>query len=424
MLNSIEDTQIGIIGLGYVGLPLAVEFSKKYVTLGYDINPERIEQLSAGIDATLEVTREQLCSAHQLSLTHTIEDLKDCTVYIITVPTPIDAFKKPDLRYLLKASKDVGKLLKPGNVVIFESTVYPGCTEEDCVPVLEKCSKLTYNVDFFCGYSPERINPGDKERTLTKIVKITSGSTPPVGAFVDQLYNSIITAGTHLASSIKVAEAAKAIENAQRDLNISFINELALIFDRMGIDTNEVLDAAGTKWNFLKFKPGLVGGHCIGVDPYYLVHKAQSLGYQPQIISSGRLVNDGMGVFVAKKLLKRMITNGQHIQQARVLIMGLTFKENCPDTRNTKVVDIYYELNDFGIQVDVYDPWASAQAVEDEYGISLLPTLKGQTYDGIIVAVAHRQFMTLDINALKRESSSIVFDIKSVFDKSLVDIRL
>ncbi len=424
MLDSIKDTRIGIIGLGYVGLPLAVEFSKKYVTLGYDINPERIEQLSSGVDVTLEVTREQLCTAHQLSLTHTIDDLKDCTVFVITVPTPIDAFKKPDLRHLLKASKDVGKLLKPGDVVIFESTVYPGCTEEDCVPVLEKFSNLTYNVDFFCGYSPERINPGDKERPLPKIVKITSGSTPAVGAFVDQIYKSIITAGTHHVSSIKVAEAAKAIENAQRDINISFVNELALIFDRMGIDTNEVLDAAGTKWNFLKFKPGLVGGHCIGVDPYYLVHKAQSLGYLPQVISSGRLVNDGMGVFVAKKLLKRMITNGQHIQQARVLIMGLTFKENCPDTRNTKVVDIYHELNDFGIQVDVYDPWASAQAVEDEYGISLLPTLDGQAYDGIVIAVAHRQFVTLDINALKREPSSIVFDIKSVFDKSLVDIRL
>lgn len=424
MPTPLKDSRIGIIGLGYVGLPLAVEFGKLYPTTGYDTNPERINQLSNGLDVTLEVTKEVLCSTTHLNLTHTLDDLKDCTVYIVTVPTPIDVFKKPDLSYLLKASKDVGKLLKTGDVVIYESTVYPGCTEEDCVPVLEKFSRLTYNVDFFCGYSPERINPGDKERTLTNIVKITSGSTPQIGHFVDQLYRSIIKVGTHRAPSIKVAEAAKAIENAQRDINISFVNELALMFDRMGIDTNDVLDAAGTKWNFLKFKPGLVGGHCIGVDPYYLVHKAQSLGYQPQVISSGRLVNDGMGVFIAKKVLKQLIANGQPIQKSQILILGLTFKENCPDTRNTKVVDIYHELKDFGLQVDIYDPWASAQAAHDDYGISLLQTLAGHSYDGIIIAVAHRQFLALDIQSLKREPGSVVFDIKSIFERDLVDLRL
>lgn len=419
-----ETTQIGVIGLGYVGLPLAVEFGKKYQTIGYDINRERIQLLSEGTDGTLELSKEDLCAANYLSLSNSITDLKACTVFIITVPTPIDCFKKPDLSYLIKASTAVGKLLKKGDTVIYESTVYPGCTEEDCVPVLERFSRLTYNKDFFCGYSPERINPGDKERTLTTIVKITSGSTPQAALFVDQLYRSIITAGTHKAPSIKVAEAAKAIENAQRDINISFVNELALIFDRMEIDTNDVLDAAGTKWNFLKFKPGLVGGHCIGVDPYYLVHKAQSLGYQPQVISSGRLVNDGMGLFVAKKVLKRLIANGQQIQKSTVLILGFTFKENCPDSRNTKVIDIYNELKDFGLQVDVYDPWASAQEVQHDHGIDLITTLTGYTYDAIIVAVAHQQFYSLDINALKKDKTSVVFDIKSIFDKQLVDMRL
>ena len=419
-----ETVQIGVIGLGYVGLPLAVEFGKKYTTIGFDINKERIQLLSEGIDGTLEMSQEDLCAARYLSLSNSINDLKACTVFIITVPTPIDSFKKPDLSYLIKASTDVGKLLKKGDTVIYESTVYPGCTEEDCVPVLERFSRLIYNKDFFCGYSPERINPGDKERTLTTIVKITSGSTPQAAAFIDQLYRSIITAGTHKAPSIKVAEAAKAIENAQRDINISFVNELALIFDRMGIDTNDVLDAAGTKWNFLKFKPGLVGGHCIGVDPYYLVHKAQSLGYQPQVISSGRLVNDGMGLFVAKKVLKRLIANGQQIQKCTVLILGFTFKENCPDSRNTKVIDIYNELKDFGLQVDVYDPWASAEEVQHDHGIDLITTLAGNTYDAIIGAVAHQQFFSLDINALKKEKTSVVFDIKSIFDKQLVDMRL
>lgn len=424
MMSRPEAVSIGVIGLGYVGLPLAVEFGKKYPVFGFDVNKERIRQLAEGYDATLETAREEICSAKHLTFTHDIELLRSCTVYIVTVPTPIDSFKKPDLSFLVKASAAVGKLLKKGDTVIYESTVYPGCTEEDCVPVLEKCSKLTYNKDFFCGYSPERINPGDKERTLTRILKITSGSTEETADFVDRLYGSIIEAGTYRAPSIKVAEAAKAIENAQRDINISFVNELALMFDRMGIDTNDVLDAAGTKWNFLKFKPGLVGGHCIGVDPYYLVHKAQSLGYYPQVIASGRLVNDGMGMFVAKKILKRLIANGLQIQSSRVLILGVTFKENCPDTRNTKVVDIYHELIDFGIGVDVYDPWASPQDVQEEYGIELADTIEGQQYDGIILAVAHRQFFELNIDGLKRDAKSIVFDVKSIFDKKLVDIRL
>lgn len=424
MVAALRQARIGVVGLGYVGLPLAVEFSRKYPTVGYDTNASRISQLLDGHDATLELTREQLRNARQLTLTATASELADCTVFIVTVPTPIDSFRKPDLSYLLKASKEVGELLKPGDVVIYESTVYPGCTEEDCVPVLEKYSKLTFNVDFFCGYSPERINPGDKERTLTTIVKITSGSTPEAAVMIDQLYRSIITAGTHPAPSIKVAEAAKAIENAQRDVNISFVNELALIFDRMNIDTSEVLEAAGTKWNFLKFRPGLVGGHCIGVDPYYLVHKAQSLGYQPQVISSGRLVNDGMGTFVAKKLLKRLIANGHYLQQTRVLVLGLTFKENCPDTRNTKVVDIYRELTDFGLKVDVYDPWVAHHTAKAEHHIELLPALINGHYDAIIVAVAHHQFQTLDLNTLKRSENAVVFDLKSMFAKEQVDYRL
>ncbi|QHV95287.1 nucleotide sugar dehydrogenase [Spirosoma endbachense] len=423
-MQRLEETAIAIVGLGYVGLPLAVEFGKKYTVIGFDINKDRIKQLTEGYDHTLEIRQDQIVASHHLSFTYEVEDLKNCNVYIVTVPTPIDNFKKPDLSYLLKASAVVGKLLKKGDLVIYESTVYPGCTEEDCVPVLEKCSNLVYNQDFFCGYSPERINPGDKERTLTKILKITSGSTADTATFVDQLYSSIIEAGTYRAPSIKVAEAAKAIENAQRDINISFVNELALMFDRMGIDTNDVLDAASTKWNFLKFKPGLVGGHCIGVDPYYLVYKAQSLGYYPQVIASGRLINDGMGIFVAKKVLKRLISNGLQIQLSRVLILGITFKENCPDTRNTKVVDIYYELTDFGIHVDVYDPWALASDVKEEYGIELIPDIDLKQYDGIILAVAHKQFLTLDINGLKKDDKSILFDVKSIFDRRVVDIRL
>ena len=423
-MQSTQETTIAIIGLGYVGLPLAVEFGKKYPVIGYDTNKTRIRQLSEGYDHTLEIRPEQIEASAYLSFTYEVDALKACNTYIITVPTPIDSFKKPDLSYLLKASATVGKLLKKGDVVIYESTVYPGCTEEDCVPVLEKHCKLTYNRDFFCGYSPERINPGDKERTLTKILKITSGSTAETATRVDELYGSIIEAGTYKAPSIKVAEAAKAIENAQRDINISFVNELALIFDRMGIDTNDVLDAASTKWNFLKFKPGLVGGHCIGVDSYYLVHKAQSLGYYPQVIASGRLVNDGMGIFVAKRVLKRLIQNGLLLQSCQVLILGITFKENCPDTRNTKVVDIYNELTDFGVSVDVYDPWALAEDVKDEFGIVLTPAIESKKYDGIILAVAHNQFLTLDISSLKKDDKSILFDVKSIVDRNMVDIRL
>lgn len=423
-LNSTRSIKIGIVGLGYVGLPLAVEFGKKYPTVGFDINKERIKQLMTGYDTTLETEKEAILSADHLSFSHEADDLKSCNVFIITVPTPIDHFKKPDLSYLIKASGAVGNLLKKGDTVIYESTVYPGCTEEDCVPVLEKYSKLKYNKDFFCGYSPERINPGDKERTLTKITKITSGSTLETADFVDDLYSSIISAGTYKAASMKVAEAAKAIENAQRDINISFVNELALMFDRMGLDTNEVLDAAGTKWNFLKFRPGLVGGHCIGVDPYYLVHKAQSLGYYPQVISSGRLVNDAMGGFVAKKILKKLIANGLKLQSCRVLLLGFTFKENCPDIRNTKVVDIYRELKDFGLEVDVYDPWAVPSEVFHEYDITLSTTLTPHSYDGIVVAVAHHQFLDIELYSLKKDKHSIVFDIKSIFDKKMVDMRL
>ncbi|WP_394993597.1 nucleotide sugar dehydrogenase [Emticicia sp.] len=426
MINSgnSQKIKIGIIGLGYVGLPLAIEFGKKYSTVGFDIKKDRIKQLLAGYDSTLEMEKDVILSTKNLTFSFDAEDLQSCNIFIITVPTPIDDFKKPDLSYLVKASTMVGKILKEGDIVIYESTVYPGCTEEDCVPVLEKYSKLQYNTHFFCGYSPERINPGDKERTLAKILKITSGSTVETATFVDQLYGSIITAGTYKAPSIKVAEAAKAIENAQRDINISFVNELALIFDRMGLDTNEVLEAAGTKWNFLKFKPGLVGGHCIGVDPYYLVHKAQSLGYSPQVISSGRLVNDAMGGFVAKKILKKLIANGLQLQSCRILILGVTFKENCPDIRNTKVMDIYHELIDFGLEVEVCDPWANPLEVHDEFDIQLIDTLNLKTYDGIIVAVAHNQFLSLDLKSLKKDIHSVVFDIKSIFDKKMVDIRL
>lgn len=422
-MSDIYQKQIGVIGLGYVGLPLAVEFGKKYKVVGFDINKERIKQLSEGIDLTREVEKEQLKASCKLKFSYDQEDLKNCNIYIITVPTPIDQFNKPDLSYLRKASVTVARLLNKGDIVVYESTVYPGCTEEDCVPILEKYSGLKYNADFSCGYSPERINPGDKERTLTKILKIVSGSNPEVTDTLCELYGSIIEAGIYRAPSLKVAEAAKAIENAQRDINISFVNELALMFDRMDIDTTDVLEAAGTKWNFLKFKPGLVGGHCIGVDPYYLVHKAQSLGYYPQVISSGRLVNDGMGPFVAKKLLKALIANGLILQSSRVLILGITFKENCPDIRNTKVVDVYRELKDFGLHVDIYDPWAVADEVCEEYKIKLMDILEGKTYDGIIVAVAHQEFIDLPIEKLKKDSNSIVFDIKSIFDKNLVDLR-
>ncbi len=413
---------LAIIGLGYVGFPLAVEFGKLYPTLGFDIDASRIAELNQGYDRTQEVSDAQLKASTQLRFSSERGDLASCNTFIVTVPTPIDHFKKPDLSPLLKASEMIGKALKKGDVVIYESTVYPGCTEEDCVPVLEKHSGLTFNVDFFCGYSPERINPGDKVNTLTKIKKVTSGSTPEIAEWVDQLYRSIITAGTHKASSLKVAEASKAIENAQRDVNISFVNELALIFDRMGIDTTEVLEASGTKWNFLNFKPGLVGGHCIGVDPYYLLHKSESLGYYPQVILSGRRVNDNMGIFVANKLVKLLIQKGKKIGGARTLMLGITFKENCPDIRNSRVVDIYHELRDFGMEVDVYDPWANAAEVKHEHGIDLVSKL-GSAYDAIVLTVAHQEFLNLPFATLK-QADGIIFDIKSVLDKSLVDARL
>ncbi len=415
-------TRIAIIGLGYVGFPLAVEFGKKIPTLGFDIDTSRIAELNQGFDRTQEVTAEQLKASVSLSFSSTAADLATCNTFIVTVPTPIDHFKKPDLSPLLKASEMIGKALKKGDLVIYESTVYPGCTEEDCVPVLEKFSGLKFNQDFFCGYSPERINPGDKVNTLTKIKKVTSGSTPEIAEKVDQLYRSIITAGTHKAPSMKVAEASKAIENAQRDVNISFVNELALIFDRMGIDTTEVLEAAGTKWNFLNFKPGLVGGHCIGVDPYYLLHKSESLGYYPQVILSGRRVNDNMGIFVANKLVKLLINKGQKIAGAKTLMLGITFKENCPDIRNSRVVDIYKELVDFGMEVDVYDPWANAAEVKHEHGIDLVTTLADQ-YQAIVLTVAHNEFLDLPFASLRGENG-VIFDIKSILSKDLADARL
>lgn len=422
MLSEVAGRKIAIIGLGYVGLPLAVEFSRKYSVLGFDISNERIQELKTGYDRTQEISEQDLQRVQDLVFSSDVQSLAAYNTYIVTVPTPIDNYKKPDLGPLLKASQTIGTVLKKGDIVIYESTVYPGCTEEDCVPVLEKASGLKYNEDFFCGYSPERINPGDKINTLTKIKKVTSGSTPEVATLVNELYSSIIEAGTHLASSIKVAEASKAIENAQRDVNISFVNELALIFDRMGIDTTEVLEAAGTKWNFLKYKPGLVGGHCIGVDPYYLAYKAESLGYYPQVILSGRRVNDTMGIFVANKLVKLLIKKGHKIEGSRVLILGITFKENCPDIRNTRVVDVYKELRDFGMQVDVYDPWASSDQVIEEYGISLINNPEGK-YEAVVLAVAHQSFQQLTVSNFTNENS-VIFDLKSTLPKDSVDSRL
>ena len=429
---NIENSKISIIGLGYVGLPLAIEFGKKYKVLGFDINEARIKELKSGKDRTNEADLEGLQFAINLAnesdnmglkFSSNIEELKSYNTFIVTVPTPIDQFNAPDLTPLLKASEMLGKILKTGDIVIYESTVYPGCTEEDCVPVLEKYSKLKFNVDFYCGYSPERINPGDKVNTLTKIKKVTSGSTPEIADFVDGLYSSIIEAGTHKAPSLKVAEASKAIENAQRDVNISFVNELALIFDRMGIDTNDVLDAAGTKWNFLKYKPGLVGGHCIGVDPYYLAHKAESLGYHPQVILSGRRVNDNMGMFVANKLIKLLIANNHMISKSKVLVLGITFKEDCPDIRNSKVIDIVRELQQFNIEVDVFDPHADRHEVFEEYGLKLIDVIK-DSYDGIILAVSHKEFLQLELASLKSSHTSVIFDTKAFLDRSLIDSRL
>ncbi len=431
---SVNNSKIAIIGLGYVGLPLAIEFAKKYDVLGFDINTSRVEELSSGKDRTQEANLADLnkviadkieSKAKQgLSFSSNKADLKKYNTFIVTVPTPIDQFKSPDLVPLIKASEMLGSILKSGDIVIYESTVYPGCTEEECVPVLEKTSGLKFNKDFFAGYSPERINPGDKINTLTKIKKVTSGSTPEIANRVDALYLSIIAAGTHKAPNIKVAEASKAIENAQRDVNISFVNELALIFDRIGIDTNDVIEAAGTKWNFLKYQPGLVGGHCIGVDPYYLAHKAQSLGYHPQVILSGRRVNDKMGAFVADKVVKLMIQKDHKIKGSKALIMGITFKENCPDVRNTRVVDIYHELIQFGLDVDIYDPWADAEEVKHEYGLSILNKLDDTiVYDAVIVAVAHSEFLKFNYKKIKR-NNGVIFDTKACLDRNLVDGRL
>ncbi|MFM1972606.1 MAG: hypothetical protein RL185_1288 [Bacteroidota bacterium] len=412
--------QVAVVGLGYVGLPLALEFAKKYPVVGFDIDDQRVDELQNGHDRTREVNGMDLIS--EIEFSSNVEDIKHANTYIVTVPTPIDSFYKPNLAPILKATEMIGKILKEGDLVIYESTVYPGCTEEDCVPVLEKMSGLKYNIDFFCGYSPERINPGDKVNTLTTIKKVTSGSTKTIAGVVDDLYKSIIVAGTHLAPSIKVAEASKAIENAQRDINISFVNELALIFDRMDIDTNDVLDAASTKWNFLKYQPGLVGGHCIGVDPYYLAHKAESLGYHPQVILSGRRVNNQMGQFVASKVIKLMIQKNHKINGAKVLINGFTFKENCPDIRNSKVIDIYTELKAFGLDVDVYDPWADADQVKKEYGIDLIELPEGG-YDAVIFAVSHDAFNQQNLAKLINKDA-VVFDTKSVMSRCLVDARL
>ncbi len=425
--------KIAVIGQGYVGLPLAIEFAKKYPVLGFDINISRVEELNRAEDKTLEADPEELKEVLQLKKDDSIkggivfssdlERLKDYNVFIVTVPTPIDEYNSPDLTPLIKASQMIGEYLKKGDLVIYESTVYPGCTEEICVPELEKASGLVFNVDFFCGYSPERINPGDKVNTLTKIKKVTSGSSPEVGDYVDELYQSIIVAGTHKAPNMKVAEASKAIENAQRDVNISFVNELSLIFDRVGIDTNDVLDAAATKWNFLRYSPGLVGGHCIGVDPYYLAHKAEALGYHPAVILSGRRVNAQMGNFVANKVVKLMIQKGRRVKGAKVLILGVTFKENCPDIRNTRVVDIYHELKEYECEPQIYDPWADKEEVKEDYGIELIDQIEPKSYKAIVLAVSHNEFKTLDIENLK-EGDAVVFDTKAFLDRKWVDARL
>jgi UDP-N-acetyl-D-glucosamine/UDP-N-acetyl-D-galactosamine dehydrogenase len=415
-----KNYKITVIGLGYVGLPLAVAFSEKYNTVGFDIAQRRISELESGIDKTLEIDNETLLSAinnHNLSFTNKLENISDSNIYIVTVPTPIDKHKKPDFTPLIKASESIGKVLKKDDIVIYESTVYPGATEEVCVPVLEKTSGLFFNKDFFCGYSPERINPGDKKHTVKNILKVTSGSTPVIAIEVDNLYKSIITAGTHLAPSMKVAEAAKVIENSQRDINVAFVNELAIIFNKLGIDTNAVLDAASTKWNFLPFRPGLVGGHCIGVDPYYLTYKAQEVGYNPEIILAGRRLNDNMGIYVANQVIKLMIKKGHKIEGSNILILGITFKENCTDIRNTRVVDVVQELKEFGCNIDIYDPWADEHEVKEEYNLSILQEIKLDTskYEAVVLAVAHEQFKNLD---LSQNSNCIIYDIKSILNKS------
>jgi UDP-N-acetyl-D-galactosamine dehydrogenase len=425
-MYQLKDIKLAIIGLGYVGLPLAVEFGKKRSVVGFDINQSRIDALNAGHDATLEVSDSELEEASLLTYSSDIGELDTCNTYIVTVPTPIDKYNQPDLTPLIKASETIGKVLKKGDIVIYESTVYPGATEEDCVPVLERVSGLRFNVDFYAGYSPERINPGDKEHRVTTIKKVTSGSNPEVADLVDELYNQIITAGTHKASSIKVAEAAKVIENTQRDLNIALINELALIFNKMGIDTQAVLEAAGTKWNFLPFRPGLVGGHCIGVDPYYLTHKAQSIGYHPEIILAGRRLNDSMGAYVVSQLVKSMVKRRIHVDGARVLIMGLTFKENCPDLRNTKIIDIVKELAEYNIIVDVLDPWVNTAEAQHEYNITPIKEAEVGAYDGIILAVAHSQFSELGADNIRRlgKPEHVLYDLKYILSADQSDLRL
>lgn len=425
-MRTLEQSTLAIIGLGYVGLPLAIEFGKHLRTVGFDINEARIEELKGGNDHTLETTSKELRDAKHLSYTDRLEDLHDANVFIVTVPTPIDEHKRPDLTPLIKASESIGKVIKCGDVVIYESTVYPGATEEDCIPVIERISGLTFNVDFFAGYSPERINPGDKEHRLPTIKKVTSGSTPDIADFVDALYQLVITAGTHKASSIKVAEAAKVIENTQRDLNIALINELAVIFNRMGINTEAVLQAAGTKWNFLPFRPGLVGGHCIGVDPYYLTHKAQAMGYHPEVILAGRRINDSMGAYVVSQLIKAMVKRRIQVEGARVLVMGLTFKENCPDLRNTRVVDILKELCEYNIQADVYDPWVSVEEAQHEYNVTPVSSVVAGKYDAVILAVAHQEFRDMGIEAIRAlgKPQHVLYDLKYVFTTEQSDLRL
>jgi UDP-N-acetyl-D-glucosamine/UDP-N-acetyl-D-galactosamine dehydrogenase len=426
MTPDIRKCRIGIVGLGYVGLPLAVEFGKHYETVGFDVKAERIAQLRRGQDVTLEATRAELQAARRLSFTGDLKKLGRCQVFIVTVPTPIDEYKRPDLTALRRASESVGSVMRRGAVVIYESTVYPGCTEEICVPILERVSGLTFNRDFFAGYSPERINPGDKQHRLTTIRKVTSGSTPAVAEFVDRLYGSIVTAGTHKASTIRVAEAAKVIENTQRDVNIALINELALIFNRLGIDTEEVLDAAASKWNFLPFRPGLVGGHCIGVDPYYLTHKAQEIGYHAEMILAGRRLNDNMALYVTGQITRLMAAKRIHVNGARALVLGMTFKENCPDIRNSKVVDVVRELQSHGARVDIYDPWANPAECRHEYGLRTVRELKPGRYDVAIVAVAHRQFRELGARGVRRlcRKNHVLYDIKHVFPAAAVDGRL
>ncbi|WP_447071825.1 Vi polysaccharide biosynthesis UDP-N-acetylglucosamine C-6 dehydrogenase TviB [Shewanella indica] len=426
MNNNFESLRIGIIGLGYVGLPLAVEFGKKYNTIGFDINESRVKELSSGNDSTLECTSAELSEAHLLKYTCNLEDIKDCNFYIVTVPTPIDSSNAPDLTPLRKASEALGKVISVNDIVVFESTVYPGATEEVCLPIIERVSGLKFNKDFFAGYSPERINPGDKVNRLTTIVKITSGSTPEIAEFVDSVYRTVVTVGTHKASSIKVAEAAKVIENTQRDLNIAIINEFAKIFNRLNIDTEEVLKAAGTKWNFLHFKPGLVGGHCISVDPYYLTHKAKEVGYMPEVILAGRRINDGMGSYVATQMVKKLASKKIHIDEAKVLVMGFTFKGDCPDVRNTKVIEIIKELQSFNINVDVYDTWAEPTEVRHEYGIELISELKENNYDGIILAVDHSELKEMGIKKVRSlgKQNHVVYDVKYVFPLDAADIRL